>query len=76
MAIDVKQILLELCEDPVVLTPDFDLAEGGFFDSLLVIELLDRLADEGVELQPTRMDRTKLHTVAGIEELIAKADAT
>lgn len=68
--IDVKKILYEICEDENVYNPDFDLIESGLLDSFAMIELFAKLEDEGVEIQPTRIDREKLRTPRGIEELV------
>ena len=68
--IDVKKILYEICEDENVYNPDFDLIESGLLDSFAMIELFARLEDEGIEIQPTRIDREKLRTPRGIEELV------
>ncbi len=70
--IDVKKILYEICEDENVYNPDFDLIESGLLDSFAMIELFARLEDEGIEIQPTRIDREKLRTPRGIEELVEK----
>ena len=68
--IDVKQLLYELCEDERVYEKDIDLIESGIIDSFAFIELFSRLEDYGINIQPTRIDRNKLRTVKGIEELI------
>lgn len=68
--IDVKKILYEICEDENVCNSDFDLIESGLLDSLAMIELFTKLEDEGVEIQPTRIDRKKLRTPRGIEEIV------
>lgn len=70
--IDVKKILYEICEDENVYNPDFDLIESGLLDSFAMIELFARLEDEGIEIQPTRIDRKKLRTPREIEELVEK----
>ena len=70
--IDVKKILYEICEDENVYNPDFDLIESGLLDSFAMTELFARLEDEGIEIQPTRIDREKLRTPKGIEELVEK----
>ena len=70
--IDVKQLLYELCEDERVYEKDIDLIESGIIDSFAFIELFSRLEDYGINIQPTRIDRNKLRTVKGIEELIDK----
>lgn len=70
--IDVKKILYEICEDENVYNPDFDLIESGLLDSFAMIELFAKLEDEGIEIQPTRIDRKKLRTPRGIEELVEK----
>ncbi len=68
--IDVKKLLYEICEDKMVYEDNIDLVESGLLDSYAFIELFSKLEDEGISLQPTRIDRTKLRTVKGIEELI------
>ena len=68
--IDVRAILYDLCEDEAVFEDGLDLVESGLLDSLLLMELLMELEDRGVSLQPTRIDRSRLRTVEGIEGLI------
>ncbi|MBR5915279.1 MAG: D-alanine--poly(phosphoribitol) ligase subunit 2 [Spirochaetia bacterium] len=68
--IDVQKLLYEICEDKRVYDDGIDLIDSGILDSYAFIELLSRLEDYGIILHPTRIDRTKLHTVQGIEELI------
>lgn len=67
---DISRLLFELTEDERVFDPDYDLIESGALDSLAFIELFSRLEDEGIELQPTRIDRSELRTPASIERLI------
>ena len=68
--IDVKKMLYELCEDKKVYDDSIDLIESGILDSYMFIELFSKLEDYGIVLYPTRIDRAKLRTVKGIEELI------
>lgn len=68
--IDVKQILYEICEDEDVFDKDIDLIDSGLLDSYAFIELFSRLEDYNIILYPTQIDRNKLRTIAGIEELI------
>ena len=68
--IDVRKLLFEICEDKAVYDEGIDLIESGLMDSLAVIELFEALEDEGIELQPTRIDRNCLRTAEGIERLI------
>ena len=68
--IDVKKLLYEICDDKRVYDDNIDLMESGILDSYAFIELFSRLEDEGITLHPTQIDRRKLHTVQGIEELI------
>ncbi len=68
--IDVKKLLFEICEDKAVYDEGIDLIESGLMDSLAMIELFEALEDEGIELQPTRIDRNCLRTAEGIERLI------
>lgn len=70
--IDVCNLLFEICGDEAVYDPDTDLIEEGILDSLALIGLFSELEDRGIKLYPTRIDRSKLHTVKGIEELIAE----
>lgn len=67
---DISRLLFELTEDERVFDPDYDLIESGALDSLAFIELFSRLEDEGIELQPTRIDRSELRTPASIVRLI------
>lgn len=71
---DLKKLLYEICEDERVFDDDTDLMETGLLDSYATIELLSRLEEEGIEIQLTRIDRSLLHTVKGIEKLIKEAE--
>ncbi len=68
--IDIQKLLYEICEDDGVYEKDIDLIESGLLDSYAFIELFSRLEDYGIIIQPTRIDRNKLRTIKGIEELI------
>lgn len=68
--INIYEILYEICENECVYDPNFDLFESGVLDSLAFIELFAKLEDEGIEIQPTRIDRNRLKTPAEIEKLI------
>ena len=70
MKVDVKKLLYEICEDEAVFEDSIDLVDSGLLDSYAFIELFSRLEDYGIEIQPTRIDRSKLRTIKGIEELI------
>lgn len=70
--INVEDILYEICDDINVYKKDIDLVESGLLDSYAFIELFTRLEDEGIYLQPTRVDRNKLRSVSGIRELISE----
>jgi len=70
---DIGKILFEICEDESVYKEDIDLIESGLLDSYAFIELFTTLEDYGIEIQPTRIDRSKLRTIKGIEELIENA---
>lgn len=67
--IDIKKILYEITNDEKVYE-DIDLIDSGILDSYSFIELFSRLEEEGITLYPTRIDREKLRTVKGIEELV------
>ena len=68
--IDVAKLLYEICEDELVYEKNIDLVESGLLDSYAFIELFSRLEDYNINIQPTRIDRSKLRTIKGIEELI------
>lgn len=67
--IDIKKILYEITNDEKVYE-NIDLIDSGILDSYAFIELFSRLEEEGIILYPTRIDREKLRTVKGIEELV------
>lgn len=73
--IDLLQLLCEVCGDEAVRDPDYDLLESGALDSLAFIELFSRLEDEGIELQPARIDREMLRTPRTIRRLLEQAGA-
>ena len=68
--IDICELLYEICEDKNVYNKDFDLIESGLLDSYAFIELFSRLEDQGIILQPTRIDREQLRTPQAIDNLI------
>lgn len=68
--IDIGGLLFQLFEDERVFDPDFDLVESGLMDSLGFIQLLELLEDMGVEIAPTRVDRSRLRTPGGIAGLV------
>ena len=68
--IDITKILYEICEDENVYDLDFDLIESGLLDSLAFIELFSVLEDNGIYLQPTRIDRNLLRTPRSIQKLV------
>lgn len=68
--IDIKSILYEICDDERVFDKDIDLIDSGLLDSYAFIELFSRLEDEGVTIQPTRVDRNLFRNVEKLEELI------
>ena len=68
--IDVPKLLYEICEDEGVFEENIDLIESGLLDSYAFIELFSSLEDYGINIQPTRIDRSQLKTVKGIEKLI------
>lgn len=70
---NLTELLFEITEDKNVFDPSYDLIESGALDSLAFIELFSALEDEGIELQPTRVDRSELRTPASIASLIQKS---
>lgn len=67
---EIYDLLYEICGDKSVYSPDCELIESGLLDSYAVIELFSRLEDDGIEINPARIDRSLLKTPAGIEKLI------
>lgn len=67
---EIYDLLYEICGDKRVYSPDCELIESGLLDSYAVIELFSRLEDDGIEINPARIDRSLLKTPAGIEKLI------
>ena len=70
MKIDVLKLLYEICDDEAVFDENIDLIESGLLDSYAFIELFSRLEDVGIKIEPTRIDRSKLRSPKGIEEII------
>lgn len=68
--INVADLLFEICEDDAVYEENIDLLESGLLDSYAFIELFSRLEDEGIDIQPTRIDRNRLRNIKEIENLI------
>lgn len=68
--INIPKLLYEICEDEGVYEKDIDLIASGLLDSYAFIELFSRLEDYGINIQPTRIDRSQLRTVKGIEKLV------
>lgn len=68
--IDISKLLYEICEDEGVYEKGIDLIESGLLDSYAFIELFSKLEDYGINIQPTRIDRSQLRTVEGIENLV------
>jgi len=68
--INIPDLLYEICEDKNVYNPDFDLIESEVFDSYAFIEFFSKLEDNGIIIQPTRIDRSLLRTPRTIEQLL------
>ena len=68
--IDVKGILVDICEDERAGDSNIDLIDSGLLDSYAFIELFSRLEDLGIEVQPTRIDRDILRNVDKLSEYI------
>lgn len=68
--INIPDLLYEICEDKNVYNPDFDLIESEVFDSYAFIEFFSKLEDNGIIIQPTRIDRSLLRTPRTIEQLV------
>ena len=70
--INVREILYEVCESDAVYEDDYDLIENEIMDSFAIIDFISRLEDEGIVIQLTQIDRTRLSTPKKIEELVAE----
>lgn len=70
--IDVSEILYKICEDEKVYDEDCELIESGILDSYAFIELFYELEDNGIYMQPTRIDRSLLATPKAIKKLISE----
>lgn len=68
--IQICDILYSICEDERVYDKNFDLIASGLLDSFAFIELFSILEDNGVVIQPTRIDRELLRTSGSIERLV------
>lgn len=68
--INIPDLLYEICENKNVYNPDFDLIESEVFDSFAFIEFFSKLEDNGIIIQPTRIDRSLLRTPRTIEQLV------
>ena len=68
--INIPDLLYEICEDKNVYNPDFDLIESEVFVSYTFIEFFSKLEDNGIIIQPTRIDRSLLRTPRTIEQLV------
>lgn len=68
--VNVKEIICEVCNLPDDIEDDYDLFENEKLDSYAFIELFTILEDEGIELQPTRIDKERLKTPASIQQLV------
>ena len=68
----IKDILVDICGSEQVLEDGVDLLDSGLLDSLAFISLLMALEDEGIDIQPTRVDRNCFRTVEGIIDLVKK----
>ena len=67
---EIPRILYEIIGDKAVLDPSCELLDSGLLDSLALMELVDRLEDEGVTLHPTQIDRERLRTPTQIAALV------
>lgn len=68
--VNVKEIICEVCNLPDDVADDYDLFANEKLDSYAFIELFTILEEEGIELQPTRIDKVRLKTPASIQALV------
>lgn len=70
--IDVSKILYEICGDEDVFNPDCELLDSGIMDSFTFIEFMSKLEDLGIEIIPTRVDKSVFKTPKSISEYLNK----
>lgn len=68
--IDVYKLLYEICGDERVFDSEFDLFEEETLDSYAFIELLTLLDEIGIEIHPTRVDKSLFRTSGSIQSLV------
>lgn len=68
--IDVYKLLYEICGDERVFDLEFDLFEEETLDSYAFIELLTQLDENGIEIHPTRVDKSLFRTSGSIQSLV------
>ena len=71
--INIYDLLFSICEDKKVYNKDYDLIESGLLDSFAFIELFSQLEEQGIVIQPTRINREYLRTSGLIEQLVNDA---
>lgn len=67
---EIAALVCEACGLEAPPAPETELLESGLLDSLGFIELLDALEDAGVEIHPTRVDRSCFASVRSICALV------
>lgn len=72
--IELRKLLVEICEDEHVLDEGIDLIESGYLDSFAIIELLSAFEDEGIEIHLTQMDRKVFHSLDTLEKWIQELE--
>lgn len=70
LILDVNKFICEICGLDKPLDENEELIESGILDSLAIIELVSALEDEDIIIHLTRIDRSRLKTVALINDLI------
>lgn len=69
---DIKDLLFKICENKDVYNDNIDLIENNILDSLAILQLFTYFEDNNYDIQITQIDRNKLRTAKGIEELISE----
>lgn len=63
----IREILREVCGDEI-LEADGQLASSGLLDSLAVIELVDRLEEQGILLPITRLTYEEMNCIKSLAQ--------
>lgn len=69
LSCEIAEILSDVCGGGRI-SPDDELLDSGLLDSLAFIRLLDELEERGIEIIPTRVDKSCFSSARAIAKLI------